>query len=164
MDTTWDVSVAEVYNRLTIVCECYDHFLRELQSHWAQCEASHNRALRDRAHAYREMLDALLDLYHDLREAQSMARTCLEVVRLRATPGDDVVLVPTERYQALLMLYAAVKRRVDASQALLGVRRDDKLGHELVAEQVRLALDEERMALATLARQERTREEETACG
>ncbi|ACV58125.1 hypothetical protein Aaci_1089 [Alicyclobacillus acidocaldarius subsp. acidocaldarius DSM 446] len=156
------MSVTEVYNRLTIVCECYDHFLRELQSHWAQCETSHNRALRDRAYAYREMLDSLLDLYHDLREVQSLARTCVEVVQLRATPGDDVVLIPTERYQALMMLYGAVKRRVDASQALLSVRKGDELGHELVAEQVRLALDEERMALASLSRQ--LEGERASCG
>ncbi|MCL6445277.1 MAG: hypothetical protein K6T83_17775 [Alicyclobacillus sp.] len=155
------MSVSEVYNRLTIVCECYDHFLRELQSHWAQCEASHNRSLRDQARAYREMLDSLLDLYHDLREAQSLAWACVEAQKASATQG-NVVAIPAARYQALMMLYSAVKLRVDASQALLGVRKDDELGHELVAEQVRLALNEERMALAMLARQ--FEEERASCG
>ncbi|AEJ44387.1 hypothetical protein TC41_2488 [Alicyclobacillus acidocaldarius subsp. acidocaldarius Tc-4-1] len=108
------------------------------------------------------MLDSLLDLYHDLREAQSLARACVEAQQASAAVQGNVVAIPTERYQALMMLYSAVKRRVDASQALLGVRKDDELGHELVAEQVRLALNEERMALASLARQ--LEGERASCG
>ncbi|MCL6446332.1 MAG: hypothetical protein K6T83_23280 [Alicyclobacillus sp.] len=165
METTWGVSVTEVYNRLTIVCECYDHFLRELQSHWAQCETSNNSALRSRARVYRDVFDHLLDLYQDLIETRMMAKTWSDDVQMRAVFGNNAVLIPADRYKALVELYAAVKRRADAAEAMRHTY--DDLGRDLLTEQMRMALDDEKRVLKILAQQEKELErelEEISCG
>ncbi|WP_304459676.1 hypothetical protein [Alicyclobacillus sendaiensis] len=165
METTWDVPMVEVYNRLTMICECYDRFLRELQSNWAQCETSNNSALRSRARVYRDVFDHLLDLYQDLIETRMMAKTWSNAAQMRAVFGGNAVLIPADRYKALVELYAAVKRRADAAEAMRHTY--DDLGRDLLTEQMRMALDDEKRVLKTLAQQEKELERElegTACG